>query len=840
MSLLPSMTHYNLGGSYYALQSEVAAPQQLSQFGNSVFLSGTLSGGSVDIEATTTVAATKLKTTHQSLSGGIFTVFGGDATLIESTNGLGVLKAGFPTIQINGGVIEGNNPVVFTRAGTLKVLTITDNNDASGAAGQSLTSGAGGELVWATVGGGGVSVNAGTNISIPDPSIPVVSVAISSTLDMVQNTLDNAPLIQSSVDITLAPVGVAKILNATPTLRFDDTTTSVDVVYNPTGSQFSESALTTSAHEIGVYTGVVGENIAMGVDVALQVGYVTGQGLPLFVGESGQSSYSGLYLGNGNNPSDFCILDRKDNNDVTQTACSIAMTGAGIVNISSQLAGGDIGIVTNAVADIVISSGQNITMNANSEIQLQISGNKQARLAGGGNIGVGGSGSDGSVFLLKNDDSLYGAFNYNGGTDTLNMDNGGSSISVGATEIGLTSSLVKIVTSNLDMVLHNIINGNQIELVSDTARVLLSDATNTSKGDLNYSSLNNKVSLGALGSGTVLALTTASADLDLNAVGGHIQLLTTGNPIEIATNVDGLGNSGNIELTANGTGAISLTTGSTVEITGGNLDLNTNDLVDGGNLGAESMVLQSNLAKAEFKDALGVLKGSMGYNVGTDFMDLTGSSGFEIVTTAGALNMEANGGKINMITNGNNIELFANTTALVFGNVSIGSADGDIDIGTGGNVNINAGTTGGNITVTAFGDFSVSSATVKLPTLPTASTESQLFYDTSTKEVSYGPAFPAITVQAATGTIALTASMNRSTYILTGTSATQTFTDAGLTGVAAGWCVYLRNGNNATGLTRDITITITAGSVTLHAPTGTTNSAYVLLYWNGSALVAYR
>ena len=283
MSLLPSMTHYNLGGSYYALQSEVAAPQQLSQFGNSVFLSGTLSGGSVDIEATTTVAATKLKTTHQSLSGGIFTVFGGDATLIESTNGLGVLKAGFPTIQINGGVVEGNNPIVFTRAGTLKLKTITDNNDTLGTSGQSLTSGAGGELIWATIATVG-SVNAGTNISIPDPAIPVVSVAISSTLDMSGNTLDNCPLIQSSADITLSPVGVAKILNATPTLRFDDSTTSVDVVYNPTGSQFSESALTTSAHEIGVYTGVVGENIAMGVNQALQIGYIAGQGLPMFVG----------------------------------------------------------------------------------------------------------------------------------------------------------------------------------------------------------------------------------------------------------------------------------------------------------------------------------------------------------------------------------------------------------------------------------------------------------------------------------------------------------------------------------------------------------------------------
>jgi hypothetical protein len=447
------------------------------------------------------------------------------------------------------------------------------------------------------------------------------------------------------------------------------------------------------------------------------------------------------------------------------------------------------------------------------------------------------------------------------------------------------------------MVLHNIINGNQIELVSDTARVLLSDATNTSKGDLNYSSLNNKISLGALGSGTVLALTTSSGDLDINAVGGHIQLLATGNPVTIATNVDGLGASGNIELTANGSGDINLISGGdilikstvyphkitinaddiddlgemylisgtkiqiqcvdneilmagssgiamtaqsgnitlapitgVVQVSTSDLDLNTNDLVNGGNLGAETMVLTSNLAKAEFKDALGVLKGSMGFNSGTGYMDLTGSAGFEINTTAGDLNMEANGGKINMTTNGNNIEIFGNTTGGVFADINIGSSDGVITLGTGGEIVIDA----------PIGDVTITSLTLKIPTLANASTESQLFYNTATKEVSYGPAFPAITVQSATGTIALTASMNRSTYILTGTSATQTFSVAGLSGVPAGWCVYLRNGNNTAGTSFDITITIPAGSVTLHNFTGTTNSSFILLYWTGSALVAYR
>ena len=270
------------------------------------------------------------------------------------------------------------------------------------------------------------------------------------------------------------------------------------------------------------------------------------------------------------------------------------------------------------------------------------------------------------------------------------------------------------------------------------------------------------------------------------------------------------------------------------------LDMSGEDISNCANVAAETMVLTSDLGKVTFNNGLGVLKGSIGYNVGTDFTKLTGVAGVEINTTAGPINIEANGDKINLTTNGNNIELFGNTTGGFFADVNIGTADGDLDMAIGGNITMNAGTTGGDITITAFADFSVSSTTVKLPTLPPASTANQLFYDTSTKEVSYGPAFPAIAVQAATGTIALTEAMNRATYILTGTSATQSFSQAGLVGVAAGWTVYLRNGNNATGLTQDITISIPAGNTTLHAPTGVTNSSYILLYWTGSVLVAYR
>jgi hypothetical protein len=98
--------------------------------------------------------------------------------------------------------------------------------------------------------------------------------------------------------------------------------------------------------------------------------------------------------------------------------------------------------------------------------------------------------------------------------------------------------------------------------------------------------------------------------------------------------------------------------------------------------------------------------------------------------------------------------------------------------------------------------------------------------------------FPAVTVQAASGTIALIPSMNRSTYILTGTSATQTFTSAALAGQPAGFTVYLRNGNPTPGTTSNITISIN-GTATLYAPSTSANAGEMLLYWNGSTIVKY-
>jgi hypothetical protein len=79
--------------------------------------------------------------------------------------------------------------------------------------------------------------------------------------------------------------------------------------------------------------------------------------------------------------------------------------------------------------------------------------------------------------------------------------------------------------------------------------------------------------------------------------------------------------------------------------------------------------------------------------------------------------------------------------------------------------------------------------------------------------------------------------MNRQTFILTGTSVTQTFTSVALAGQPAGFTVYLRNGKPV-GTTSNITISIN-GTATLYAATATANAGEMLLYWDGTTIVKY-
>jgi hypothetical protein len=565
------------------------------------------------------------------------------------------------------------------------------------------------------------SVTAGTNISITGTaSTPIINVDINSTLLMngfpiydystitiasgstinLSTASTSIVLNEASTNITITsitgPINLTGnpvvIKNVTPVLQFDDTTTSTNITFYNNGSAFGDTALITNAGELGVYNETGGQSMRIGTSTigGFPVSYIMGLSTTtLFIGENGASSFSNITLGS---TSISLKLDKRLDTDFNSTAANIELFGTGEIDIISYYSS----------INVTASTGVNVTadtggINLTSPIITMSTLNTAFT----------------NKILYYN--TTDGAVTYDdappGTTGVVSVSSG---INISTTGTAINPIINVNINSTLDMNLQDITNANQILLKSNSARVLFSDALNVVRGSLDYNPASNKIKLDSEGE---LTVTTVAGDLDVTANGGFLTVLNSGNRITIQTDVDGLGNSGNIELTANGTGAISLTTGSTVEITGGNLDLDTNDLINGGNLGAESMVLTSDLAKAEFKNGLGVLKGSMGYNVGTDFMDLTGSAGFEINTTAGALNMTANGGKINMITNGENIELYGNTTGGFFADVIIGSADGDLDLEIGGNILMNAGTTGGNITVNAYADFNMYSQQITLSTL---------------------------------------------------------------------------------------------------------------------------
>ncbi|AIW01863.1 MAG: hypothetical protein YSLV5_ORF05 [Yellowstone Lake virophage 5] len=226
--------------------------QTLSQLGNSVSLSG--GGGSVDISTTSAVSATTSKTTAMTYNGGLLsTTFSGD--LFAERTQIGT-QAGPTTLSVfqnieqfgNGaihqfynnalqpqasvGLVGGVNLNITSSGGLTMGKTNTgsgdghidiidgqvritatdfvglldgtnllldagllDNNTSSGAAGQFLSCGAGGEVLWTSPGVDGVqSVSAGSNIAVDntDPENPIVAVAITSDLDMTSHNLTNA------------------------------------------------------------------------------------------------------------------------------------------------------------------------------------------------------------------------------------------------------------------------------------------------------------------------------------------------------------------------------------------------------------------------------------------------------------------------------------------------------------------------------------------------------------------------------------------------------------------------------------------------------------------------
>ncbi len=279
--IAPLITHRpNATALFASANGGGGGSQVLSQSGNTVSLSG--GGGSVDISTTTSVASSAQKTTAQTYSEGLLaTSFDGDIftkraqvgsalepttlTVFQGIDQIGdnathtfFTSASVPQASV--GLVSGVN-LNIASSGSLSINTantgsgngsvdiiegqvrmnateyvgvlngtdirlsggLIDNSLSSGSAGQFLSAGAGGEVVWATGAegptgpagatgaegptGSNASVGAGSNIDVDNstPGVSVVAVAITSYLDM------NAQNIINGADIDLK--GTAPSLN---------------------------------------------------------------------------------------------------------------------------------------------------------------------------------------------------------------------------------------------------------------------------------------------------------------------------------------------------------------------------------------------------------------------------------------------------------------------------------------------------------------------------------------------------------------------------------------------------------------------------------------------------
>ena len=150
---------------------------------------------------------------------------------------------------------------------------------------------------------------------------------------------------------------------------------------------------------------------------------------------------------------------------------------------------------------------------------------------------------------------------------------------------------------------------------------------------------------------------------------------------------------------------------------------------------------------------------------------------------------------------------------------------------------LTAGTAGGGL---SWATLNVSSLGALAATPVATAYQSQLvLFNTATNALSYDANAYSAVVQAAPATVALATTMRGRTYIATSAAggATLTVTTATLTANDVGFFVRVKNGNPNSG--GDITISGATGNTVIHNGTALQNGGENLLYWNGTALIAY-
>lgn len=577
MSLLPNNTFASPGNSIYGGPN--AGLQTLSQTGNTVSLSP--SGGSVDIAATTLVADTAQKTTALSYDIGFLATTVNGELLIKGRTEVG----------------EPLNPANLSVTGTLEVGgAISDNSTATGSAGQFLSAGAGGEAVWATIpGGSGVAaVNAGTNISIPDPGVPVVSVAITSDLDM------NGYNITTPSNLTIATdTGTVTISN--PVIGVGGAQLNV----NGSASIRGDTAQLQILDNAGVQKGSLSYNVIDGqthldaTDIAVSSSSdidVTANDGAIDIRTSGSGNI-------GLTAYEFINITAQ-NNDV-------GITGDNAVSITATRA--DLSLTATAGNVTITANESNINLDSHTDIGISCNN--------GGTITVGGA-DTGTINITTGSGSGNMTLSVPAGTFSATCD-GDLSLVSGAGELGISAGVGTI----------------SISAPSGTASL-------TSGEDLTLSAGYDLI----MTAGASASLTTTSGGIELHSNGANLVLASSGDGVTISSGggdqVSITGGGGGINCSTTSGGNIGLTSDGNITMTAGSqlvANVTDNVTVTGG---ADVSISTTNptgiaqIATANTFVSLDEATQSITLTAGSN-INLTPAVGSQVVITGGDLNMSA-------------------------------------------------------------------------------------------------------------------------------------------------------------------------------------------------------
>ena len=710
MSLLASNTYASPGQPLYGGVN--AGLQTLSQTGNTVSLSP--SGGSVDIAATTLVADTAQKTTAITYDTGFLATTVNGELLIHGRTEVG----------------EPLNPANLSVTGTLELGgAISDNSTATGSAGQFLSAGAGGEVIWATIpGGSGIAaVNAGTNISIPDPGIPVVSIAITTDLDMANHSITSLNSINAYAFSQLGINAPGSVSIQTPQLII------------PSLATYDANFLT--ADPFGIIT-------TAPVPASTWVGTATSD---LNMNGYNITTPSNLTIGT---PSNLTIA--------TDATVTITAEGnSGFILIRSEGVGGGNGVAIQTVsAPITLSSNNEINVSADGNVAIEssaiVSVSNPTVGNGGAQLNINGSASIRSdtaqLQILDNAGVQKGVLSYNvidgqthlDGTDLaissssdidVTANDGAIDIRTsGSGSIGLTAyESVNITAQNTDV---GITGANAVSITATNGDLSLtatagnvtitaqeSNINLDSHTDIGISSNNNgtiniggattstvniqvvdNVGMSSSGGGT---LTANFEVVSIDAVGSTLNLHSY-QDMTISSST------ANVGITAFGSLGLN---GDTVNIGGGYLNANMGGGINLTSSGALNVTMDDpiTISTTGNTDPISI----------TSAAELTLSAAYDLTMTSGtSASLTTTGGGIELHSNGGNLVL-----ASAGDGVSISSGGGDNVTITGGGGGLNCSTTSGgaigltsdgnmgltsvdNMTVTGGGDLTISTTNV--------------------------------------------------------------------------------------------------------------------------------